>query len=75
MGVLRRLNSHGDTEYPWNDKSAVSTEGAKFIFDEHIKNGGMAFDVPADPREPSEVIRRFNPKAKEIILAPRMVGG
>lgn len=74
MGVLRRLNSHGDTEYGWDD-SKVQTEAAKFIFDEHIKNGGMAFDVPSDPREPAEIIRRFRPDAREIILAPRMVGG
>lgn len=72
MGILRRLNHNGDTEYPWNDEDA---EGAKFIFDEHIKQGGLAFDVPNNPREPAEVIRRFNPDAKEIILAPRMVGG
>jgi hypothetical protein len=35
----------------------------------------MAFEVLADPREPAEVIRKFNPDAKEIVLAPRMVGG
>jgi hypothetical protein len=72
MGILRRLNEQGDTEMSWEPGEEW---GAKLVFDAHIKAGGLAFDVPADPREPAEVIRRFNPEAKEIILAPRMVGG
>ena len=72
MGILRRLDHNGDTEYPWDERSA---EGAGFIFDHHIKSGGMAFLIPDDPREPAEVIRKFRPEAREIVLAPRMVGG
>lgn len=75
MGVLRRLDHNGDTETTWNPQDEDNTGVAKFIFNQHIRAGGLAFEVPADPREPAEVIRRFRPEAREIILAPRMVGG
>ncbi|HKD45109.1 MAG TPA: hypothetical protein VKD24_05585 [Candidatus Angelobacter sp.] len=74
MGVLRRLDRRGDTETAWDEKDRASLTKALRLFEEHIKLGGMAYEIEK-PREPAEVIRHFNPLAKEIILAPRMVGG
>jgi hypothetical protein len=73
---MRKLNEFGDTEIQWEPTDKSMVRKAKAIFDDHVVVGrGMAFEVPADPREPAEVIRKFNPAAREIVLAPRMVGG
>jgi hypothetical protein len=65
------LDRFGDTELQW---SAAESGPARALFEQHIKRGGLAFEV-GDPREPAEVTRLFNPYASEIILAPRMKGG
>lgn len=75
MGIMRKLNHYGDTETRWEPSDKQGTKIARALFDAHLTGGGMAFDVPSDPREPAEVIRKFNPDAKEIVLAPRLVGG
>jgi len=74
MGVIRKLDRRGDTETAWDEKDGPSLVKALRLFEEHIKLGGMAYAIE-NPRDPAEVIRHFNPLAKEIILAPRMVGG
>jgi len=74
MGVLRKLDRYGDTETRWDPADGKQLGAARSLFEEHIKMGGLAYEVD-QPREPAEVIRKFNPRAKEIILAPRMVGG
>jgi hypothetical protein len=73
---MRKLNQYGDTEIQWTPTDKESLRRARLVFDNHVTvERGMAFEVLADPREPAEVIRKFNPAAKEIVLAPRMVGG
>jgi hypothetical protein len=74
MGVLRKLDRNGDTETRWDPADDGQLGAARLVFYQHLKAGGLAFEVDA-PREPAEVVRTFNPRAKEIILAPRMVGG
>ena len=73
--VMRRLDDHGDTETRWEPDDKESLRKARNQFALHMEEGGMAFSVPTDPREPAEVIRKFDPEATEIILAPRLVGG
>ena len=73
--VMRTLNHHGDSETHWEPNDKDSLRKARNQFALHLEEGGMAFEVPMDPREPAEVIRKFNPDAQEIILAPRLVGG
>ena len=75
MGVMRKLNHYGDTETHWEPDDKTAVKIARALFDGHLISGGMAFLVPPDPREPAEVIRKFNPDAEEIVLAPRLVGG
>jgi adenylate kinase len=72
---MRKLNRFGDTEIQWNPAEKETVRRARLVFDQHVTvERGMAFEV-GDPREPAEVIRKFNPEAQEIVLAPRMVGG
>jgi hypothetical protein len=71
MGVIRRLNRFGDTELQWTREY---DQDARALFNAHLALGGLAFEI-GDPREPAEVVRAFNPEAREIILAPRMKGG
>ena len=74
--VMRRLNHQGDSEINWEPDDSRTLAFAKAIFETHVhKDGGMAYLVPSDPRQESEIIRKFDPNAEEIILAPRLVGG
>jgi hypothetical protein len=73
--VMRKLNRYGDTETHWDPADKESVRHARLLFDNHVAYGGLAFEVPADARQPAEVVRRFSPSAEEIVLAPRMVGG
>ena len=74
MGVLRRLNRYGDTEMRWEAGDVKSLQDARLTFASHIKDGGLAFEVDS-PSGDATVVRKFNSKAEEIILAPRLMGG
>ena len=72
MGVLRRLNGRGDTETHWEEGDVASLLEARSVLADHNHRGGLAYEVDG---EEAVVVRKFNPSAKEIILAPRLMGG
>jgi hypothetical protein len=73
MAKLRVLNHTGDTTLEWDVKKPASVEVVKAQFDEIIRQGYMAFRV--DSPSSGEVIRSFDPAAKEIIMTAPLVGG
>jgi len=73
MHVMRILDSTGDTALEWDLRKKGSVEAVKQTFDQIIKEGYMA--VRIDSPTEGEVIRKFDPTAKEIIVTAPMVGG
>ncbi len=76
MAVLRVLGIEGDESFEYEaDVEDDRARRAKKVFDEKLKRGYLAF-VPDDgPSKSGTQIRRFDPKAREIILQPQIVGG
>jgi hypothetical protein len=73
MGVLRVVGRDGDTEYPYGARDFAQ---AKRAFDHGVVYDQMlAFTVDPKTGEGSERIKQFDPKADEIIMTRRMVGG
>ncbi len=81
MGVLRVLSHHGDDRVDWNYASVLAGDEeaqqavreAERIFAEQRGRGATA--VRVTPGKPAERIDTFDPKAHEIVMIPRVVGG
>ena len=73
MSKLRILNESGDTTLEWDLEDKVSVEAVRKEFDTIIASGYMAFSITSPTQ--GEVIRKFDPAAKEIIMTAPMVGG
>jgi hypothetical protein len=75
MNVMSILGRMGDTEVRWNPDTGDGLQLAKRTFEEKtLRHGYLAF-VEGPGGEGSRLIRSFDPQAKSIILAPRLVGG
>lgn len=74
MGVMRVLNSKGDTETRWDPKSKISTMKASATFEVNKRLGLRAFKVD-EHGVGSEQIEKFDPEAHEIIFTRQHVGG
>jgi hypothetical protein len=75
MNVISILGRMGDTEVKWNPETGEGLQLARRTFEEKtLRYGYLAF-VEGPDGEGSKLIRTFDPKAKSIILAPRLVGG
>jgi len=70
---MRILDQSGDTALEWDLRKKESVQAVKQAFDQIIKEGYMA--VRIDSPTEGEVIRKFDPTAKEIIVTAPMVGG
>ena len=73
MAKFRVLNRSGDTTLEWEVDNPASVEVVRKQFDSIIESGYMA--VRIDSPTEGEVIRTFDPEAKEIIATAPMVGG
>ena len=62
----------GDRVIKWRPGDTESRKKAKKIFDEHIKNGGLAYRY-RDKLSDGEVIHEFDPEADRIAMMPKMV--
>jgi hypothetical protein len=74
MGRLRVLGRGGDKEIPWDPEDREQLDDARFVFETLLREGYQAYSLEANGRS-GEVLRRFEPEAHEIVLAPRFVGG
>jgi transcription elongation factor GreA len=81
MARLRILCARGDTTVEWNHSEAeagdreaqAALREAERIFDQARSRGATAFKV-AEGR-PAERLDRFDPRADEVVVVPRVAGG
>jgi transcription elongation factor GreA len=81
MAKLRILSARGDTVVEWNPSQAEAGERearaalreAERIFEEARNRGATAFKVEQGRR--AERLDRFDPRADEVIIVPRVAGG
>ena len=76
-GTLSVLDGNGDTKLVWDENNEDEVEAAETMFNELIEKGFQAFEV-SDKEEKGgkgKMIKKFDPKARRIILSPRIVGG
>ena len=74
MGRLRVLDKGGDREIPWDPEDREQLADARFVFETLVRAGYQAYRLEEDGRT-GEFVRRFQPEAYEIVLAPRFQGG
>lgn len=68
---LTVLNRQGDFSTDFTEEEHAE---AQKRFEELVGTKGyFAYDV--DEKGDSKIAKNFNPKAKEVVLVPRMVGG
>lgn len=70
--VVRILDRHGDTELIYDSEEETATRNVETRFNELLERGFVAFDLST---RPGRRINTFDPKASEIIVTPRFVGG
>lgn len=73
-GRLRVLDHTGDTRVAWNPGIAGEVDAARALFNEMKSKKYLAYRVDGDGSR-GEVIREFDPGAREIIMSPQMQGG
>jgi hypothetical protein len=81
MGMLRVISKHGDDRVQWNEQDAqvgdaeamAAIREAERIFTQERAREATAFQVEAVKQ--AERIEHFDPRAEQIILVPRVVGG
>lgn len=64
----------GDIKVEWDPNKPDEVKHARKTFDEWLAKGYLAYSVVGTERK-GDVIRRFDPYAEKIILAPRVAGG
>jgi len=75
QGMLCVLNHEGDTKIIWDRRNADEVENARRTFNDLKAKGYAAYSVEGKEGEKGEVVRKFDPSAERLILAPAMVGG
>lgn len=75
MAVLRVLTHQGDQSIEYEpDVGDGRLDKARALFEAKVGKGYLAF-VPDESRAGGTQIRRFDPRAREIILQPAISGG
>jgi hypothetical protein len=73
MAVLRVLNANGDDRVEWDpDVLDGRAARARALFEAKVGKGWMAY---APDLEGGTQLRRFDPRADEIVLQPAIAGG
>lgn len=72
--VLKVLDHTGDSRLEWNPRNRDEVDAARAHFDTMKAKGYLAYRVDEN-NEAGEVIKQFDPNAREIIMSPQMVGG
>lgn len=73
-GTMAVLGVEGDIKTVWDSDEREEVAAAQKQFDDLRAKGYAAYKVKKDGSK-GEVIRKFDPDAEAIILAPPMVGG
>jgi hypothetical protein len=72
--VLKVLDETGDTRITWNPRVRAEVDAARAHFNAMKEKRYLAYRVGDDDGR-GEVIREFDPEAREIIMHPQMQGG
>lgn len=73
MNVQRVMDSTGHTEHAFDPKNMVSVNEAMQRFDELTKKGFRAAEKRGDGDH--EIVKAFDPNARETVFVPPLVGG
>ena len=73
-GLLAVMDQTGDTKITWDSRNADEVAAARKTFDDLKAKGFTAYSVD-DEGGKHEVLHKFDPSARKIIMSPRMVGG
>lgn len=74
MGTLCIADrSKGDVKITWDPKNKEEVASAQKAFDDLIAKGHLAYDT-SDEKD-LKAIKKFDPKAGEIFIAPPLTGG
>lgn len=74
-GLLSVMDGSGDTPVKWRVGNRDEEQIARAAFDKAKDRGYLAYRVDPDDHSKGEIMREFDPKAGEVILAPQPVGG
>jgi len=75
MAVLVILNASGDARVEFDPEVADERlDRARRTFEARVGKGWLAY-VPGEGGRGGTQIRRFDPKAREILLQPAIAGG
>jgi len=74
MGQLRAMGYAGDIKVIWDPEKPDEVDVARRTFDELKEKGYNAYSVKRRG-DKGEVVRKFDPEAEKIIMAPPMAGG
>lgn len=73
--VMRILDpKEGDIKVIWDPDNADEVAHARTTFDAMQAKGFVAYSV-TKKGDRDEIVRKFDPEAKALILAPKAVGG
>jgi hypothetical protein len=75
LGSMRIMDHTGDQTVTWRKGNEAEVAVARAAFDAARDKGYLAYRVDPDDKGKGEVMRRFDPAAGEVILAPAPVGG
>jgi hypothetical protein len=73
-GELSVLDKTGDTKIIWDSARRDEVDAARRAFDDLKAKGYLAYSV-TKKGDKDEVIKKFDPDAERIIMAPPLVGG
>lgn len=74
MGELSVLDRTGDTKLIWDSAQDDEVEAARRTFNDLKAKGYLAYSVNKKG-DKGEVMKKFDPDAERIIMAPALVGG
>lgn len=74
-GIIRKLDSTGDTLLAEWDLTEISLEKARAIFDQMVQEGNLLVRCDEGTNLTGEKIEKFDPMADEIQVIAPFVGG
>lgn len=75
MAEMAIMDRSGDSKLIWDKDNADEVENAKRTFDDLKKKGFIAYKVEGEQGDKGEIIKKFDPTAERLIMAPPLVGG
>lgn len=73
MGLLRIMDSHGDTQVAWEPTDTESLDRARRMVEDAFAEGRGVFVLDEDGT--AVRARSFDPNAREMVVIPHIKGG